>query len=82
MEDKTGAATNLDASTMQYYLRGVGAFPALKQEVAEAAKSNGSPQDMVTQIRNTDTERFENPEEVMQALQRSPDTPDDAPEAE
>jgi hypothetical protein len=31
---------------------------------------------MVTQIRNADTERFESPEEVMQALQSTPDTPD------
>jgi hypothetical protein len=30
---------NLDASTIQYYLRGVGAFPAGKEEVAEPPRA-------------------------------------------
>lgn len=60
---------NLDASTIQYYLRGIGSFPAGKDEVASTAESNGAPQDMVSQIRNADTERFNSPEEVMQAIQ-------------
>lgn len=55
-------------STVQYYLRGVD-FPAEKEEVTSTTESNGAPQDMVTQIRNADTERFNSPEEVMQALQ-------------
>jgi Protein of unknown function (DUF2795) len=58
---------NLDASTIQHYLRGIN-FPAEKEEVASTAQSNGAPQDMVTQIRNAHTERFRSPEEVMQAL--------------
>lgn len=66
---------NLDASTLQYYLRGVGSFPAGKEEVAKAAESNGATQNMVAQIRNAATDRFESPEEVMQALQSPPDTP-------
>jgi hypothetical protein len=57
-----------DVSTLQYYLRGI-EFPAEKEEVASTAESNGAPQDMATQIRNADTERFNSPEEVMQALQ-------------
>ena len=60
---------NLDASTLQHYLRGIGSFPAEKAEVATTAESNGAPQDMVRQIRNADTERFNSPEDVMQALQ-------------
>jgi hypothetical protein len=36
--------------------------------VAPNAESSGAPQDVVTQIRNADTERFNSPEEVMQAL--------------
>jgi hypothetical protein len=60
----------------------VGAFPAGKEEVARPAESNGAPQDLLTQIRSADTERFENSEEVMQALQSTPDTPDEAPEVE
>jgi Protein of unknown function (DUF2795) len=59
---------NLDASTLQHYLKGTN-FPAQKEEVASTAESNGAPQDMVTQIRNAPTERFHSPEEVMQALQ-------------
>jgi hypothetical protein len=43
-------------------------FPTGKDEVAATAERNGTPQDMVTQIRNADTERFESAEEVMQAL--------------
>ena len=59
---------NLDASTLQHYLRGI-SFPAQKEEVASSAESNNAPQDMVSQIRNAHTERFRSPEEVMQALQ-------------
>ena len=58
---------NLDASTLQHYLKGL-PFPAQKEEVASTAESNGAPQDMVTQIRNADAERFNGPEDVMQAL--------------
>ncbi len=58
---------NLDASTLQHYLKGL-TFPAQKEEVASTAEGNGAPQDMVTQIRNADTERFNSPEDVMQAL--------------
>ncbi len=58
---------NLDVSTIQHYLKGTN-FPAEKGEVASNAESNGAPQDLVAQIRNADTERFDSPEEVMQAL--------------
>ena len=44
-------------------------FPADKQEVASGAESNGAPQAVVAQIRNAATERFESPEEVLQAVQ-------------
>ena len=43
-------------------------FPAQKEEVASNAESNGAPQDVVDQIRNAATERFNSPEEVMQAV--------------
>jgi hypothetical protein len=59
---------NLDVSTLNQYLKGTN-FPAEKEEVASNAESNGAPQDLVTQIRNADTERFNSPEEVMQAVQ-------------
>ncbi len=60
---------NHDASTLQRYLRGIESFPAQKAEVASTAERNGAPQDMVRQIRDADTERFNSPEEVMQAVQ-------------
>ena len=66
---------NLDVSTIQHYLQGTN-FPAEKEEVASNAESNGAPQDLVTQIRNSEAERFESAEEVMQALQSPPDTAD------
>jgi uncharacterized protein DUF2795 len=58
---------NLDVSTVQHYLKGT-IFPAQKEEAASNAESNGAPQDLVGQIRNADTERFNSSEEVMQAL--------------
>ncbi len=58
----------MTSATLLRYLPGV-RFPAEKEEVASNAESNGAPQDLVTQIRNADTERFDSPEEVMQALQ-------------
>ena len=70
---------NFAVSTLNHYLKGTN-FPAQKEEVARNAEGNGAPQDLLTQIRNAETERFENPEEVMQALQSTPDTPDDTPE--
>jgi hypothetical protein len=42
---------NLDVSTLQHYLRGV-KFPAEKDEVAQAAESNGATRDLATQIRS------------------------------
>ena len=59
---------NLDVGTLQHYLKGTN-FPAQKEEVASNAQSNGAPQDLVGQIRNANTERFESPEEIMLALQ-------------
>jgi hypothetical protein len=66
---------NLDVSTLQHYLRGA-EFPAGKEEVAQAAESNGATQDLVAQIRNADVERSGSAEEVMQALQSPPETAD------
>ena len=46
-------------------------FPANKEEVASGAESNGAPQDFVDRIRNAATERFNGPEDVLQAVQGS-----------
>ena len=59
---------NLDVSTLQHYLKGTN-FPAQKEEVASNAESNGASQDLVQQIRNANTERFESAEEVMHSIQ-------------
>ncbi len=72
---------NYAVSTLNHYLKGTN-FPAQKEEVAANAEGNGAPSDLVSHIRNADTESFDSPEEVMQALQSPPDTPDDAPEVE
>ena len=53
---------------IQQHLHGSN-FPASKEEVASNAESNGAPQDLVSQIRNAATERFNSPEEVLQAVQ-------------
>ena len=63
---------NYDVSTLNRYLKGTN-FPASKEEVASNAESNGATQELVSQIRNANTERFNSPEEVMQALPATPD---------
>ena len=62
-----GNLGNLDLGQLQQYLQGVN-FPAQKEEVASNAESNGAPRDVVDQIRNAATERFNSPEEVLQAV--------------
>jgi Protein of unknown function (DUF2795) len=62
-----GDLGNLDLGQLQQFLQGVN-FPAQKEEVASNAESNGAPQDLVSQIRNSATERFNSPEEVLQAV--------------
>ena len=52
---------------MQQYLQGIN-FPANKEEVASGAEGNGAPQDFVSQIRNAAQERFNGPQEVLQAV--------------
>ncbi len=59
---------DLGLGELLQYLQGM-SFPANKEEVASNAESNGAPQDMVGQIRSASTERFNSPEEVLQAVQ-------------
>ena len=66
MESLVGLS-DLNLSELQQYLGDIN-FPADKQEVASNAESNGASQAMVAQIRNAATERFESPEEVLQAV--------------
>ena len=53
---------------LQQHLQGID-FPPTKEEVASGAESNGAPRDFVDQIRDAATERFNSPEEVLQAVQ-------------
>ena len=62
-----GGLGDLDLSELQQY-RGRMNFPADKEEVASKAESNDAPQAVVAQIRNSAIERFESPEEVLQAV--------------
>jgi hypothetical protein len=54
----------------QHYIRGVD-LPAGKDEVASTAESNGAPENVVRQIRNVDRERFDDPQQVFQAVRGS-----------
>jgi hypothetical protein len=50
------------------YLQGVN-FPAQKEEVASNAESNGAPQDLVQQIRNSGQATFNSADEVLHTVQ-------------
>ena len=65
--DTSGGLSDLDLSELQQYLGGMN-FPADKEEVASNARSNDTPQAVVDQIRNSSTERFDDLEEVLQAM--------------
>ncbi len=54
----------------QHYIYGID-FPAGKEEVASAAEGNGAPQELLQKIRNANRERFENPNQVLQAVRGS-----------
>jgi hypothetical protein len=62
-----GGLGDLDLSELQQYLGRMN-FPADKEEVASKAESNDAPQAVVAQIRSSAIERFESPEEVLQAV--------------
>jgi hypothetical protein len=54
----------------QHYIRGVD-FPAGRDEVASTAEDNGAPENVVRQIRNANRERFDDPQQVYQAVRGS-----------
>jgi len=59
---------DLDTATLMRHLPGV-AFPADKEQVASTAEKHGAPQEAVQRIRETSRQRFNGPEEVLQAVQ-------------
>ena len=63
-----GDLNNLDTGTLLQYLPGVN-FPAEKEQVASTAESNNAPQELVQKIRDANTQRFNGPDEVLQAVQ-------------
>jgi hypothetical protein len=63
-----GDLTNLDTQTLLQHLPGV-RFPAEKEQVADTAEQNDAPQELVQKIREADTQRFNSPDEVLQAVQ-------------
>ena len=63
-----GDLSNLDAASLQRHLPGV-RFPAEKEQVASTAERNGAPQELIEKIRNAETQRFNGPDEVLQAVQ-------------
>ena len=63
-----GDLGNLDTATLLQHLPGV-RFPAEKEQVAATAERNDAPKELVEKIRNADTQRFNGPDEVLQAVQ-------------
>jgi hypothetical protein len=63
-----GDLANLDTQTLLQHLPGV-RFPAEKEQVAATAEQNDAPQELVQKIRNADTQRFNGPDEVLEAVQ-------------
>ena len=49
---------------MQQYLQGVN-WAAYKEQVAQAAESNGAPQGVLDQLRNPGDGQFSGPQDVM-----------------
>jgi hypothetical protein len=62
-----GGLSGLNLAELQQYLGGMN-FPAEKEEVVSNAEGNGAPQAVVAQIRSSAIERFDSPEEVLQAV--------------
>jgi hypothetical protein len=63
-----GDLGNLDTATLLQHLPRV-RCPAEKDQVAATAEKNDAPQELVEKIRNADTQRFNGPDEVLQAEQ-------------
>ena len=67
MDSSGSNLSDLNLSELQQYLGNTN-FPAAKQQVASNAESNGAPQAVVDQIRNSSIERFKGLEEVLQTV--------------
>lgn len=54
----------------QHYIYGID-YPADKEEVASSAEDSGAPDNLVQKIRNANRERFDDPNQVIQAVRGS-----------
>ena len=54
----------------QHYIYGID-YPAGREEVAATAEGNGAPQNLVQKIRDAERDRFDNPQQVLQAVRGS-----------
>jgi hypothetical protein len=59
---------SLNPQNMQQYLQGVN-WPADKEQVAQAAESNGAPRGMLDQLRNLGDGQFSGSQELISGLQ-------------
>lgn len=62
--------SDIDPGNLHQYLGGI-EWPANKETVVESARSNGAPEDMLEQMRNSlSGKSFSGPEEVAENLRR------------
>ena len=52
---------------VQKHLKGV-SYPASRDDLVSAAESNGAPDEIVAQLREAGSDRFDSPADVMKAL--------------
>ena len=52
---------------VQKHLKGV-SYPASKDDIVQAAESNGAPQEIVDELRSLDSDQFDGPDKVEKAL--------------
>jgi hypothetical protein len=73
-----GDLSALDVGLLQQYLPNLN-FPASKDEVVSEVQNNDAPQEVVDQIRNANTDTFNNADEVLQTV-RGQDAEDASPD--
>jgi len=52
---------------VQKHLKGI-SYPASKQDVISTAEGNGAPDEVIEALQAADTEQFDGPDDVQQAL--------------
>ena len=52
---------------VQKNLKGM-SYPASKEELVSKAQENGADEELLNQLRNLDRDRFDGPDDVMEAL--------------